>query len=96
MIPLFVCDSDGPVCLVGMAWNPAMLAAFLSWWMPLNLVSWLALLIFIWMREGKIGKNATTLPWILWMMCAFWAMVTFVVIDHFVKRLRRWWRTETA
>ena len=42
MIPVLY--SDGPLWLVGIAWNAEMVAAFLAWWMPLNLLTYLALL----------------------------------------------------
>lgn len=44
MIPIPVLVNEGPVWLLGIAWNADMMAAFLAWWMPLNLVSWLVFL----------------------------------------------------
>lgn len=75
MIPVFECLNQA--CVAGIAWNPEMLAAFLAWWMPLNLLSYWAMLalmpLFI---EGlEWNHKAFSLKQFMLLMFVFWPFI---------------------
>lgn len=53
MIPMYAC-LDG-TCFAGFVWRPEMVTAFLAWWMPVNLVAYLAILALC---SGFLGWSA--------------------------------------
>lgn len=75
MIPVFECLQD--VCIAGVAWRPELLAAFLAWWMPLNLLSYYATLALVpLLIPGSAWKsNALTLKQFALMTMGFWPVV---------------------
>ena len=75
MIPVFECL--GQACVAGIAWNPEMLAAFLAWWMPLNLLSFIAMLALVpsFIPGASWEKEALTLKQFALMTVMFWPVM---------------------
>jgi len=75
MIPVFECLNQ--VCIAGMAWNPEMLAAFLAWWMPLNLLSYWAMLALmpLWIEGIEWNHKSFSLKQFTLMMFVFWPFI---------------------
>lgn len=93
MIPVFECLQGA--CIAGVAWNPEMLAAFLAWWMPLNLISYLAMLALVplLIHGSKWKAEAFTLRQFLLMTMIFWAFavgtVAYVLVIHWLEKRER-------
>ena len=92
MIPTITCIENA--CVAGVVWRPDLMAAFLAWWMPLNLLSWLAVLILVPLMNGRRWKEEVfTLRRTLLMTLFFWpdfiGRVGYVLIDHWRKSRNR-------
>lgn len=74
MIPVLECLNQA--CVAGIAWNPEILAAFLAWWMPLNLLSFIAMLALVpafipgagWKKEALCLKQFALMTMMFWPM----------------------------
>jgi len=75
MIPVFECLNQA--CVAGMAWNPEMLAAFLAWWMPLNLLSFITMLALVpvFIPGSSWEPEALTLKQFALMTMMFWPVM---------------------
>lgn len=74
ILPIIACE--GAVCFAGIGWRPEQLAAFLAWWMPFNLLSFLALLAWASVTiSSKWQPNAFSLKQFAVMTMAFWPML---------------------
>lgn len=93
MIPIM--GHEGPIWVVGIGWHADLMASFLAWWMPLNLASWLVVLITVPLMTGQSWKEQVfTLRHILLMTVIFWpdlvGRVVYVLLTHhFYMRNRR-------
>lgn len=73
-------------CVIGLAWLPEQLVAFLAWWMPLNLLSWLALMALVLGSGGRMKQEARALQWQLWMTVGFYPTLAWGVIHAYWTR----------
>ena len=74
ILPIFACD--GAVCFAGIGWRPEQLAAFLAWWMPLNLLSYWAMLALmpLWIEGIEWNHKSFSLKQFMLMMFIFWPL----------------------
>lgn len=86
MIPVFECLEGA--CALGIAWDPEYLAAFLAWWMPFNLLSYLAMLALVPLviSGAEWKEEVFSLRRIPLMTVLFWpdllGRVTYVLLTH--------------
>lgn len=74
MIPTITCIENA--CVAGVVWRPDLMAAFLAWWMPLNLLSWLGFMAFVhWKVGGEWEDSVLKLSWFLSMTLFFWPWI---------------------
>lgn len=95
MIPVIY--NEESIWLVGIVWNTEMLAAFLAWWMPLNLISYLLfLVIFSIIDDAEWEPKVFSLRFMLGMPLIFWPWVVglfsycaYMVFIHDPRKNRR-------
>lgn len=83
ILPLLACE--GAVCFAGIGWRPEQLAAFLAWWMPFNLLSFLAFSVWLSLvSSGRWQPDAFSLKQFAVMTMAFWLITLDAVVRAFV------------
>ena len=95
IMPALTCIDNA--CVAGVVWIPDMVASFLAWWMPLNLLSYLVLFLFVsavTYGQGKWDPKMYSLTILLLMTVWFWPKVALalisVVASKIGKRTAQW------
>lgn len=99
MIPVLY--NEGPLWLLGITWNAEILAAFFAWWMPLNLLSYLAFMAWgVFHRGWKVRDEAKSLKRLFLAMFLTWpslaVLLILIAVDELVLQPRRKRRRQKA
>lgn len=83
------CLDGGPVCAVMLGVDTQAVAPFLAWWMPLNFLSWLALVVVAVALGGELDHEELPLKHCLWMTVGFYLVLTKAATETAIDAVKR-------